>query len=327
MAYEDFIRIRALEDSNDECFQGIGYSDSADGGGDGGFPTAPGLPVDPGLPYEPPLTPISPGGMPVTPAEKKAFDLKETWKAQQKLTGTIISFMDALEPGGNTAAGNIITDYVVLLETSKAFSASLDAFRVNREALAELPVILNAIDRKPSKELIDLDEKTDNLFKKFNTWIDAGMSALYTKETAQAAVDAAKLQLAAATTEGEVTAAEAELLTSEAELAAADNAVLAADSQLPAVIPIIDTLDISLLIGAIATLNPAAIAIIVGKVILKTLLSFLIRWIEGKLTGKKPAVADLQPIVDALRDIAIQEKTISFGDNMSLHTKAEVLNY
>jgi hypothetical protein len=322
--HSEYIRIRNLEDSKLECFTGLwndAYATNGGAGGGGG-----GNSIVPGAPAQP-IEPISPGEIPVTPAEKKAFDLKAAWTAQQKLIGTLVNFLSSLEPGANTEAGNLVADYAHLLETTKSFSASLDAFQVNREALAELPVILNAIDRKPSKELIAFDEKTDDLFTKFNTWIDAGMSALYTKETAQAAVDAAKLQLAAATTEGEVTTAEAELLTSEAELAAADNAVLAADSQLPAVIPIIDTLDISLLIGAIATLNPAAIAVIVGKIILKTLLSFLIRWVEGKLTGKKPAVADLQPIVDALRDIAIQEKTISFGDNASLHTKAEVLQF
>jgi hypothetical protein len=324
MAHEDFIKIRNLEESPEECFQGF-FGSSSSGGGE--IPTAPGQPWIPEFPGEPPITPIEPGGSPATQREKAAFDMKSAWNAQKKLTGTLINFMAALDPGENTEAGNIITDYVSLLEASKSFSASLDAFAVNRDALAELPVILAGIDRKPSKELIKLDEDVDTLFTAFNTWIDVGMAALYGKETAQTAVDEAKKKLAAAMSEGEVAAAEAEVAAAEEGLVIAEAAVTEADSQLPSVIPIIDTIDIELLIGAIVTMNPVAIAIIIGKYILKTLLNILIRWVQGKLPSKQPAVADLQPIINALRDIALQEKTIGFGDNMSLHTKAEVLEF
>jgi len=324
MAHEDFIRVRNLEDSDTECFQGFGCFSSGDGGGS--LPTAPGLPGIPAFPGEPPMAPISPGGAPVTQSEKKAFDLKNAWKAQQKLTGTMIDFLDGLDPGDNIAVGNLIADYLGLLEATKGFSASLDAFQVSRDALAEFPQILRAIDRKPSAELIQLDKDTDDLFKKFSSWLDAGMEALYGKETAQTKVEAAKQQLAAATSDEEVMAANAAIETANAELFTAEEAAAAADRQLPAVIPIIDTLDISLLIGAIATLNPAAIAVFAGKFLLKTLLNIIIRWVEGKLTGRKPT-QDLQPIVDALRDLALQDATIKFGDNAALHIKAALLEY
>ena len=327
MAYEDFIRIRALEDSNDECFQGIGCSANAVGGGDGGFPTAPGIPIEPGLPYGPPLTPISPGGMPVTPAEKKAFDLKNAWIAQQNLTGTLISFMDALEPGKNIGAQNIIADYISLLTASKSFSASLDAFQVSRDTLAELASVLSAIDRKPPKELIDIVDTTDGLFGMFQTWLNSGLDAVVGHNDAVSAVVAAKQALAAAQTKEEVATATAELALVERGEITAWGVVEAVAGTLPAVIGIVDKLDLTNLIGGVVKMNPTALALIAGKFLAKVALDWFVQWLQDKVSGKEPCCPDFQPIVNALQDIAIQEKTISFGDNASLHTKAEVLQY
>jgi hypothetical protein len=67
--------------------------------------------------------------------------------------------------------------------------------------------------------------------------------------------------------------------------------------------------------------------IILIKAIVPLAIDYLVRWVTGRLPGRKPEVQDLQKIVDALHDLALQEKTISFGDNASLHTKAEVLMF
>jgi hypothetical protein len=325
MAHEDFIKIRNLEESPEECFQGF-FGSSSSGGGE--MPTAHGQPWIPEFPGEPPITPIEPGGSPATQQEKAAFDMKSAWNAQKKLTGTMINFMDALDPGENTAAGNIITDYVSLLDSSKAFSASLEAFSISRDTLAELASVLAAIDRKPSKELIDIVDTTDGLFGMFKDWLDSGLDAVFNHSTAAEAVIAAQKVLAAAQTEEEVVLATAEVALVEQDESTAWGLVESVVGTLPAVISIIDKLDLAALIGNVVKLNPTALALIAGKFLAKVALDWFVQWLQDKVTRKNPIpTCDLQPIINALRDIALQEKTIGFGDNMSLHTKAEVLNY
>ena len=121
----DFIRIKNLEDADTEIFQGLGSSSGVTGS-IGGVVTEPPIALPP--PFSQPIEPIAPGEKPVTSIEKKAFDMKAAWSAQQRVTGAIINFLSSLEPGENTDAGNIVNDYISLLDATKSFSASLRRF-------------------------------------------------------------------------------------------------------------------------------------------------------------------------------------------------------
>lgn len=323
MNHEDFIRIRNLEEADTECFQGIGAAISINAGGTLPTPAAP----TPLTPETPPLEPLAPGEKPVTPAEKKAFDLKNAWAAQQKLTGTLINFLSELEAGADTDAGNIVTDYIRLLEATKSFSASLDAFNVNRDALAELPMIWHTLDRQPSKDMVKFVEEADAYAGKLETWFENGLTALYDRDTAIEAIDAAKTLLSAANTEAETTAAQAALDAANAQLTTAEGEMTANESQLP-----VETLPqkmvaLMVLARAVMTGNWMLVGVTLVRIVVPLLIDYLAKWISGKLPGKQPTPQDLQPIVDALRDIALKDATIKFGDNAALHLQARLLEY
>lgn len=324
MNHEDYIRIYNLEGPQTEVFRGlVARGSSVTSGGSGG--TVP-TPTE-GEPVTPPLEPIAPGEKPVTPAEKKAFDLKAAWTAQQKLTGTIINFLSALDPGKNTDAGNIITDYVSLLDAAKQFSPSLEAFGVSRDALGQLPGIWDTLNRQPSKEEVEFVQAADSYATALETWFHGGLTALYNKETAETAIAAAQAALSAANTDAEAVAAQAALNAANAQLDTAEGSMAANESQLP-----VETLPqkmvaLMVLARAVMTGNWPLVGVTLIRIVVPLAIDYLARWIGGKLPGKKPTTTDLQPIVDALRDLALKSTTIQFGDNSALHVDAELLEY
>jgi len=322
----DFIRIRNLEDADSEVFEGIGGGVSTTPGG-----TAPGgtLPTPIDTPVSLPVEPVTPGGPPVTPAEKKAFDLKSAWTAQQALTGTLINFLSALEPGANTDAGNLVTDYIRLLEATKGFSASLDAFGINRDALAELPMIWATLNRQPSKELTNWIKDADTWGKSLETWFKDGIGALYDRDAAQADIDAANALLASAQTEEEVAAANAALTAANAKMTAASGEMAAAAGELPgnAASPIPGLVELITIARAMMTGDFVLVGIVLIRIAVPLGIDWLVKWIGGKLPGKKPTEQDVQPIVDALRDLALKDTRIRFGDHFEIYEKAEILQY
>lgn len=257
-----------------------------------------------------------------------AIELDKVTAAQQRLTATLTDFLSSLEPGKNTEAGRIITNFAHLLDLTNQLSPSLTGLGVLRKTLAELPVILSTIDRSPSKEEIDFLKEADTYATKFETFFSAGMTALYDKETAESALEAAKQLLAAAITEEDVTAANAAVTAAEGQVTAAEGEMTAAQNQLP-----IDTLPqkmvaLMLIIRAVMRQDFLAVGIILIRVFIPILIDYIVKWVGGKLPGKKPpTIGDLQPIVDALHDLALKETTLRFGDDASLHTKAGVLEF
>ena len=323
----DLIRIKNLEDADTEIFQGLGSS----GGGGGGIP-APGQPPI-SLPPEftKPIEQITPGGQPVTSGEKKAFDMKAAWSAQQRVTGAIINFLSSLEPGENTDAGNIVNDYISLLDATKSFSASLDAFEVNRSALSELPMIWDTLNRQPSKDVTKWIDDAETWGQSLATWWEDGLGALYDKNEALNAIDAAKALLADATTEGEVSAAESALSTAEGNLAAAEILVTAAQGELPGDgdSPMPGLIELITIARALMTGNFVLVAIVLLKIAIPLGIDFIVKWIGGKLPNRKtpPTQDELHKIAEAIQDVALKDTIIKFGDNASLHIKGQLLEY
>lgn len=302
-----FIRIRNLADSDSEVFQGIGAAAS----------TAASTAAENGA-----------GTLPPTPAEEKqAYDISSAWEAQNQFSKTLISFLSALDPGQNTDAGSLVTDFVSLLEATQQLDASVTAFDIQRAVLGELPVIWQTLNRVTPQEtttyLTELDGAVDGLV----TWFEGALTNLAAHEAAETAVTEAETQLSAAATEEAATAAQTALTNAQTALATAESNMAAAENNLPA--PIINLPEkmtaIVLLTRAIMTGNVAVIAVTLVRIGLPLLIKYLAKWMSGKLPGSQPKAQDLQPIVDALRDLALKDTTIRFGDHIEIHEKAAML--
>jgi hypothetical protein len=311
----DYIRIKNLEDADTEVFQGIASSIS---GGGGGIPLPPPVeqPISIPQPYTPPIEPTAPGEKPVTQAEKKAFDLKSAWAAQQRLINTLINYLSSLSPGDNTDARGIVSDYIALLEATKAFSPSLDAFSINREALSELHLIWDTLDRQPSVEEIEWSRNLITIGDTLETWVCNAIDAHTSTLVARAALDEAttpEAQAAAQTTLG---------------LAEADETRISSD--LPAVIiPNLPDL-VKGIIAVFAGNWSLALGVLV-RIVVKIGVSAIIRFLKRKLMlpppGENIDKTDIKKIISALEDIALKDAVIKYGDNAEFHAKGQLLLY
>jgi hypothetical protein len=296
-----FLRIRGLAENDTEVFQGIGaaYSTAAENAAD---------------------------AQPPTPeAEKETFDLGNAWEAQNQFSKTLIGFLASLDPGQNTDAGSIVSDFVSLLEVTQELDASVDAFNIQRAVLGELPVIWQTLNRLPSKEEVEFVQEADKYAESLETWFEHGLTALYDRDTAMDAIDAAKALLSAATTEAETATAQTALDAANAKLETAEGDITANERQLP-----VDTLPqkmvaLMVLARAVMTGNWMLVGVTLVRIAVPLLIDYIAKWIGGKLPGRKPQAKDLQPIVDALRDLALKDTKLQFGDHIEIHEKAAIL--
>jgi hypothetical protein len=168
----DFIRIRNLEDSDSEVFEGIGASGTSTGTGG------------------------------TLPEKQAAYDLSKVWAAQQKFTATLMSYLNKLDPGQNGDAESLVSDYVNLLTAANGLDSSLTAYDLSTKAILELPVLWETLNRNPSKEMVQWMNEADTFSANLEQWFEDEL-------TAQAAKQDAKDALAAATTDEERAAAQA----------------------------------------------------------------------------------------------------------------------
>lgn len=301
----DYIRIRGLIDSETESFQGSGA-------------------------YGEPIAPIK---TKPTLAEQKQeiIDLKALWEAQQKFTANLIGYLNSLDPQSNSDFGSLVSDYAGILSACANMTASMDALRLQASALEALPVLWKTIDRQPSEEVTKWIETADTWGKNLEKWFEDGIAALYAKDEALDAIDAAKALLADAKTEEDVAAAQSALSTAEEDLATAEGRMIAAQSELPgdSASPMPGLIELITIARALMTGDLVLVAITLIRIAIPLGIEFLVKWIGGKLPGRKapPTQAELRKIADAIEDVALKDAIIKFGENAALHVKGQLLRY
>ena len=209
----DFIRIHGLEDSEIEVFQGASMSVSGGSGGQG-------IPAD-----TPGVTPEIIGSVgdvvPSSPTAEKqaATDVGLVWSAQQRFTKTLIDYLKKLDTGENGDAEGVVSEYVNVLSAANSLKSSTTAYDISVKAVLELPVVWATLSRQQPKELTKWIEDADTWGTALETWWEDGLGALYAKDEAEDAIEAANIALLEATTPEEAEAAQAALANAQESLA------------------------------------------------------------------------------------------------------------
>jgi hypothetical protein len=320
----DLIRIKNLEDSQEEAFQGMGATgaEAQHGSASGSF----GGSVGTGT--VPTSTEIEKSGGTVSPTQA-AYDLKQVWAAQQRFTSTLISYLNRLDPGQNGDAGSIITDYINLLSTANSLSSSTTAFDLSTKAALELSIVWDTLNRQQPKEIQKWIESTKAARETIKSSWAAGLDALGVKNAALDALDVANAALRDAQTEEEIQIAQANVATAQVNLTTAENGLAVIDTTGDSLSNLVGTgFDLVTLARALMTGNPALIAASLAEIFLPMAIHWVIEWIQGKVT-RKPAdpAGDLQKVIEAIQDLALKEGVLKLGDNMELYTKAQALKY
>ena len=75
--------------------------------------------------------------------------------------------------------------------------------------------------------------------------------------------------------------------------------------------------------------NLVLIGIVMLKIAIPLGIDFLVKWIGGKLPGRKtpPTQEELQKIARAIEDVALKETVMKLGDNLEIYEKAQALKY
>lgn len=322
----DMIRIHGLEDAETEVFQGVSMPLSGGSSPSAGVPA-----VTPGIT---PGVDDSVGG--VVPsqqaAEKQAtFDLGKVWSAQQRFAGTLISYLSKLDPGQNSDAESVVSDFINLLKSVNGLKSSTTAYDLSTKATMQLPLIWDTLSRQQPKELTKWIDDTETWGKSLETWWKDGLGALYAKDEAEDAIAAAQIALSDATTPEEAQAAQTALENAQTALANAQGMMTTAEGELPGGggSPPTGLIELITIARALMTGNFVLVGIVLIRIAVPLAIDFLVKWIGGKLPGRKtpPTQAELQKIADAVEDVALKSAILKFGDNAMLDVKGNLLHY
>lgn len=294
----DFIRIRNLDDSDAEVFTGVDGSGSS----------------------------TTSSGSTVTSTTTATLDVAQVWAAQKTFAATLYDFLDALEPGSNTDAGNVITAYLALLQQTSQLAASVDAITIQAKALDELQVVWDTLNRLPSQEDVDFVKDIDTYATQLETWFSSGLTALYNRDTALDAVAAAKAAVAAAATEAALTTANTDLATAQADLSTAEAQMTANESQLPVDSVPQKLVAILTLARAVMSGNWMLVGVTLIRIVVPLGIDYLAKWIGGKLPGRQPTTQDLQPVVTALKALQYNDEEIDF-DAFRVYLRGKVVEH
>jgi hypothetical protein len=265
----DYIRIRGLKDSDTEVFQGIGAVGTSAGG--------------------------------TTPVKQKQddYDLGEVWTAQKKFAATLIAYLNKLDPGQNGDAASIVSDYVSVLTAANGLKSSTTAYEIGTQAILELPVLWETLNRNPSKEMVAWMTEADTYSAELEKWFNDELTAQYARQEAEDA-------LAVATTD-------AERATAESAISAATQMETTADGELPAVNPINKVVAIIAITKALLAGQFLLAGIIAIRMGVPMLIDYIVRWAKGKLPGNNPTRADLKKLTEAIEALKYNDEEIDFG--------------
>ena len=192
-------------------------------------------------------------------------------------------------------------------------------------------MIWDTLNRQPSKDVTKWIDDAETWGQSLATWWEDGLGALYAKDEALNALDAAKALLADAKTEEEVSAAESAVSTAEGDLATAEGLMTTAQGELPGDgdSPMPGLIELITIARALMTGNFVLVAIVLLKIAIPLGIDFIVKWIGGKLPNRKtpPTQGELHKIAEAIQDVALKDTIIKFGDNASLHIKGQLLEY
>jgi hypothetical protein len=296
-----YIRIRGLEDSDTEVFQGSGASSGA------------------------------PGNTGTLPEKEAAYDLGTVWAAQKKFTATLIAYLNKLDPGQNGDWESILSDYVNVLNAANGLASSTTAYDLSTKAVAELPIIWQTIDRQPSKEMATWTQDAETFAGTLENWYKTAVKARHDYDDATDALEVAQQQLADAETQAEIDAANAAIIAAQtkvdaanAEMTAAANAGddsgrgLTRDPGLPVDSTFGKLVAIGVLARALATGNVMLIGVTLIRIFVPVIIDLGVDWLMKKLPGSKkqdlvPVVKEMERMVTALEALKYNDEEIDFG--------------